>query len=74
MIPRLRATPRSTKELARIEEERKKLETAQREFATYRDDLRRAKDREEFDRFMEQRRNQRPEAPPQPPAPQPPAV
>jgi type III secretory pathway component EscR len=62
------------KELARIEEERKKLETAQREFATYRDDLRRAKDREEFDRFMEQRRNQRPEAPPQPPAPQPPAV
>lgn len=42
-------------ELARLEEERRKLESAQQEFADYMETLRRAKDREEFDRFMSQR-------------------
>jgi hypothetical protein len=45
-------------ELARLEEERRKLETAEREFAAFMDDLRKARDREEFDRFMRERRNQ----------------
>ncbi len=43
-------------ELARLEEERRKLEAAEREFADYIESLRRAKDREEFDRFMNQRK------------------
>ena len=42
-------------ELARLEEERRKLATAQREFADYLDNLRHAKDREEFDRFRRER-------------------
>ena len=41
-------------------EERRKLETAEREFADYIESLRRAKDREEFERFMRDR-NQRAE-------------
>jgi hypothetical protein len=44
-------------ELSRLEEERRKLEAAEREFAEYIDNLRRARDREEFDRFMNERRN-----------------
>ena len=44
-------------ELARLEEERQKLLAAEREFAEYMENLRRAKDREEFDRFMAARRN-----------------
>jgi hypothetical protein len=44
-------------ELARLEEERQKLLAAEREFAEFMDNLRRAKDREEFDRFMAARRN-----------------
>ncbi len=44
-------------ELARLEEERQKLLAAEREFAEFMDNLRRAKDREEFDRFMTARRN-----------------
>jgi hypothetical protein len=44
-------------ELARLEEERQKLRAAEREFADYMENLRRAKDREEFDRFMAERRN-----------------
>jgi hypothetical protein len=48
-------------ELARLEEERQKLLAAEREFADYMENLRRAKDREEFDRFMNARRNGRPE-------------
>jgi hypothetical protein len=44
-----------TAELARLEEERRKLEEAQREFAAFVDQLRRARDREEFDRFMADR-------------------
>jgi len=45
-----------TAELARLEEERRKLEEAQREFADFLNNLRRAKDREEFERFMAERR------------------
>jgi hypothetical protein len=44
-------------ELARLEEERRKLLAAEREFAEFMDNLRRAKDREEFERFMSERRN-----------------
>lgn len=51
-----------TAELARLEQERRKLEEAHREFADYMDNVRKAKDREEFDRFMNERRR--------PPAPQ----
>jgi hypothetical protein len=46
-----------TAELARLDEERRKLDEAQREFAEYSDAIRRAKDREEFDRFMAERRS-----------------
>ena len=45
-----------TAELARLDEERRKLDDAQAEFAEYVEELRRAKDREEFDRFMAERR------------------
>jgi hypothetical protein len=44
-------------ELARLEEERNKLIQAEREFGGFIDSLRRAKDREEFNRFMEQRQS-----------------
>lgn len=43
-------------EIARIEQERAKLAEAEREFATFVAEVRRAKDREEFDRFMNARR------------------
>ena len=43
-------------ELARIEEELQKLVASQREFETHLENLRRAKDREEFDSFMNARR------------------
>jgi hypothetical protein len=46
-----------TAELARLEEERRKLVAAEREFAEFLENLRRARDREEFDRFMQERRN-----------------
>ena len=42
-------------ELARLEEERRKLEEAEREFAVHIEELRRARDREEFERFMKAR-------------------
>lgn len=42
-------------ELARLEEERRKLEAAEREFAEHIESLRRAKDREEFEAFMRAR-------------------
>jgi hypothetical protein len=45
-----------TAELARLDEERRKLEEAQRDFSEYVDAIRRAKDREEFERFMAERR------------------
>jgi Protein of unknown function (DUF2852) len=53
-------------ELARLEEERQKLVAAEREFGEFMENLRRAKDREEFDRFMAARRNRPSEAPEQP--------
>jgi hypothetical protein len=52
-----------TAEIARLEEERRKLEESHREFATFVENIRRAKDREEFERFMNERRN-RPSAGP----------
>jgi hypothetical protein len=45
-------------ELARLEEERQKLVQAERDFAEHLDKLRRARDREEFERFMQERRTQ----------------
>ncbi len=44
-------------ELARLEEERQKLVAAEREFGDFMENLRRAKDREEFERFMTAKRN-----------------
>lgn len=43
-------------ELERIEKERQRLADAEREFAAFSDELRRAKDREEFERFMQARK------------------
>ncbi len=45
-----------TTELARLEEERRRLEDAHREFPDWLDSVRKAKDREEFERFMNERR------------------
>lgn len=45
-------------ELARLEEERRKLAAAERDFAAFLEQLRHAKDREEFERFMRERNNQ----------------
>lgn len=42
-------------ELERIDSERQKLQSAEREFTRYRDDLLQARDREAFDRFMQAR-------------------
>ena len=42
-----------TTELARLEEERQKLVAAEREFAEFMENLRHARDREEFERFMD---------------------
>jgi hypothetical protein len=44
-------------ELQRLEEERRKLEDAHREFAEFVENVRKAKDREEFERFMNERNN-----------------
>jgi len=44
-------------ELARLEEERQKLVAAEREFAEFMENLRHARDREEFERFMDAYRN-----------------
>ncbi|MEK4033218.1 DUF2852 domain-containing protein [Methylocystis sp. IM3] len=43
-------------ELARLEEERRKLAEAERDFAEHISELRRARDREEFDSFMRARK------------------
>ncbi len=56
-------------ELARLEEERRKLEQAEREFAEHIEQLRRARDREQFDRFMRERQSRGPDAGPAQPAP-----
>jgi hypothetical protein len=45
-------------ELAWLEEERQKLVAAEREFAEFMENLRHARDREEFERFMNEHRNQ----------------
>ena len=55
-------------ELTRIEEERRKLDEARKEFDDYLRELRRARDQEEFDAFMNARRgrgngNEGPDAP-----------
>ncbi|EAU41795.1 hypothetical protein FP2506_15219 [Fulvimarina pelagi HTCC2506] len=44
-------------ELKRLDEERRKLHEASAEFEAYARELRRAKDQEEFDRFMRDRRS-----------------
>ena len=44
-------------ELARLDEERQRLIAAEREFADYMENLRHAKDREEFERFMTERQS-----------------
>lgn len=44
-------------ELNRMDEERRKLDEMRDEFDNYSRELRRAKDQEEFDRFMRERRN-----------------
>jgi hypothetical protein len=43
-------------ELERLEEQRRKLEEMRAEFETYARELRRAKDQEDFDRFMNSRK------------------
>ena len=45
-------------ELTRLEEERRKIFEAERAFSEYLEGLRRAKDREEFERFMASRAQQ----------------
>jgi hypothetical protein len=47
------------KELKRLEEERRRLDEDRREFEAYVHDLRRARDKEEFDRFMANRASRR---------------
>lgn len=44
-------------ELKRLEEERRKLDEMRTEFDDYMRELRRAKDQQEFDRFMRERKN-----------------
>jgi hypothetical protein len=46
-------------ELKRLDEERRKLEEERAEFEGYVRDLRRARDKEEFDRFMSDRKNRK---------------
>jgi hypothetical protein len=56
-------------EIARLEAERRKLQEAHQEFSSFLDNIRRSKDREEFERFMNERRNRPADgAPPQGPA------
>ena len=51
------------KELSRLDEERRRLHEAEAEFAAYARELRRAKDQQEFDRFMADRENRRNDGP-----------
>ena len=44
------------RELERLERERRRLEEERREFEAFMQNLRRARDQEEFDRFMRERR------------------
>ena len=43
-------------EMEKLDEQRRQLDAAEREFAEHKADLRRARDKEEFDRFMAARR------------------
>src|SRR5690606_41632238 len=54
------------KELERLAEERRKLDEMRNEFDEYVRELRRAKDQEEFDRFMTARKARRDNPPPAP--------
>lgn len=47
-------------ELAKLDEERRRIDAAQREFADHLDNLRKARDREEFEGFMRAREQSRP--------------
>lgn len=47
------------RELKRLEEERRRLEEERREFEAFMQNLRRARDQEEFDRFMRERNSPR---------------
>ena len=47
------------KEMQRLEEERRRLDEELRDFRSYMSDLRRARDAEEFDRFMRERTQKR---------------
>ena len=51
-----------TAELKRLDEERKKLDGMRAEFDGFVKELRRVKDKEEFDRFMDSYRNRTPDA------------
>jgi hypothetical protein len=55
-----------TKELERLAEERRKLDATREEFESYARELRRAKDQQEFDRFMAERSRATPAAPQKP--------
>ncbi len=48
------------RELKRLEEERRRLDEDLRDFEGYMNDLRRARDQEEFDRYMRERPNRKP--------------
>ncbi|NNC01144.1 DUF2852 domain-containing protein, partial [Corallococcus exiguus] len=49
-------------ELQRLEEERRRLDEEARAFRSFVEELKRAKDRDEFDAFMAKRRNEKPGA------------
>ncbi len=49
-------------ELKRLEEERRRIDAMRAEFDAYMDDLRRARDKEEFDHFMAERERRNGEA------------
>jgi hypothetical protein len=49
-----------SRELKRLEEERRRLDEERHEFETFMQNLRRARDQEEFDRFMRDRRAMKP--------------
>ena len=51
------------RELKRLEEERRKLDEERQEFETFMQNLRRARDQEEFERFMRDRRAMKPGTP-----------
>ena len=50
------STPTRREQLKRLDEERRKLEDEQKAFRDFVEKVRRAKDQEEFDRFMSERR------------------